>query len=115
MIFAQAREILGDAEPLPDLDPLARLAMALCHAQLMAEYRDESTAIHEMRGHLAWYTRGAPGARRLRNALNTAGSLQSMLALVEEYAAWYRGLAEEQAGVGSADPSAQKPNGHADA
>lgn len=89
-VFAQAARVLADEEPGADPPPEQRLGLALCHAQLMAQYVGEELAVHEMRAHLAWYTRGLPDSKRLRDRTNHAGSLGALLDLFMEYAAHLR-------------------------
>ena len=86
-VFAQAARVLRDEEPGVDPPPEQRLGLALCHAQLMAQYVGEVLAVHEMRGHLAWYTRGLPDSKRLRDRTNHVGSLGALVELFMEYAA----------------------------
>lgn len=84
-VFAQAARVLRDEEPGSDPPPEQRLGLALCHAQLMAQYVGEELAVHEMRAHLAWYTRGLPESKRLRERTNHVGSLRVLAELFTEY------------------------------
>lgn len=98
-IFTQATATLA-GQPVP-ADPPAglRLGMALCQAQMMADLSDERTAMHQMRAHLAWYTRGLPGSARLRRKFGQVQTLRQLRELVEEYVAEW---------VGEAQPSASE-------
>mgnify|MGYP000079200075 FL=1 len=56
--------------------------MMLRHARLQLEYKGEYSGIREMRKHVAWYTKGIPGAARLRekiNAVESLGELENLL------------------------------------
>lgn len=72
-----------------------RVAMALKHFDLLLRYKGEARAVLEMRKHLAWYTRGLPGAARLRERLHAADSAAAVRALA--------------AGIMSAGPREQEP------
>lgn len=86
-IFQQAAAALGEL-PIPDDPPAAsRLGVALCHAQMLALQSDERTAVHEMRGHLAWYTKGLPGSARLRREFNSARTLADLQELMRAFIA----------------------------
>lgn len=82
-IFSEIRAALaGEAYAPPS--PEARAAMAAAHAKLQQAYRGEHGVL-EMRKHLGWYLKGAPGAAKLRARANAAKSLAEIEALLEEY------------------------------
>ncbi len=84
-IFSQAKDVLAGREPSADPAPGTRMGIALCQAQMMALEIDEARAVHKMRAHLAWYTKGLPGGKRLRGAFNTIQSLGDMRGLMHDY------------------------------
>ncbi|MDD4169874.1 MAG: tRNA dihydrouridine synthase DusB [Desulfotomaculaceae bacterium] len=71
-IFKSTLYFLKTGENLPDPSPEERIEMALRHLRLLVEYKGEQVAAREMRKHAAWYTRGLPGAARIRNMINKA-------------------------------------------
>lgn len=66
-------------------DPAGIMGIALCHAQMLALHLGERTAVHQMRGEMAHYSRGLPGAARLRQALQVVGSLAQLTRAIEDY------------------------------
>ena len=73
-------EETGVVPPRPGKEELKE--MMLRHARLQLEYKGEYSGIREMRKHVAWYTKGMPGAARLRekiNAVESLGELENLL------------------------------------
>jgi len=55
-----------------------RLDMAWRHAELLASLIDEEQAVRELRGQLAWYIKGRPGAAEIRGRLGKASTLEEI-------------------------------------
>ncbi len=55
------------------------------HYQMMIDQKGETTAVKEMRKHLAWYIKGMPGATRVRAEIIKLTSASEVMALVDEY------------------------------
>lgn len=77
-IFRQIKAWLAFGTQVPDPTTEERVSLALRHLRMKAKYVGESTAVREMRPHLMWYLRGIPGSGRLREMINTAGSLEEV-------------------------------------
>jgi tRNA-dihydrouridine synthase B len=96
-IFARIAALLAD-EPEPPLPtPKQRIAMALRHAEALAEEKGERTAVCEMRAHVGCYIRGMPGARQIRESANRVCSLAQLRDLLR--AASERTCQDTPAGV----------------
>lgn len=81
-IFAEMKawEEDGKILPRPGKDEVRR--MILRHARLQIDVKGEYPGIREMRKHVAWYTKGLPGAARFRdrvNAVETFEGLENLL------------------------------------
>ena len=77
-IFAQTLALLTDESPeLPS--PKERLRVALRQLELFTALAGEQTALREMRKHLAWYSKGLPGAAQLRDAINRIEEKEAIL------------------------------------
>ena len=63
-----------------------KIAAAMRHGQMQAEYIGESGAAREMRKHLIWYLQGMKGCARIREQLGHIGSLDGMNAILLDYA-----------------------------
>lgn len=85
-IFAQALAVLEGRQAPPDPGLGERLGLILCHAQMLALQFGEHVAVHEMRAHLAWYTRGVPHGAQLRRQCNEVQSLAALEALLRHCA-----------------------------
>lgn len=84
-VFSRTIEYLqtGIIPPEPTLEE--KMAMALRHLELMIKDKGES-ALWEMRKHAAWYTKGMPGAARLREQVNGTRTLQELKKVLGEFA-----------------------------
>jgi nifR3 family TIM-barrel protein len=85
-IFAQARAAL-DGLTVPE-DPTAEERFEIClrHARNALAYEPNlDKAVREFRKHLAWYTKGLPEGRRLRDELFGVRSLEDMQELLSVY------------------------------
>lgn len=77
-IFARVARYLKTGELLPEPTIDERIAMAICHAQMLIDYKGEYTGVREMRRHMSYYLKGVPGASAIRGQLNAAESLLDM-------------------------------------
>lgn len=84
-IFHQAAAALAGRK-IPD-DPAIRgvMAVVLLHAQMLALEVGEQTAIHRIRGHMAYYSHGLPNATHLRREVQSVRSLQELLHTITAY------------------------------
>jgi tRNA-dihydrouridine synthase B len=86
-VFQQTAEALAGREISPDPSPADRLAVALCHAQMLALHQDDEQAAHQMRGQIGFYVRGAPHAGWLRQRCQQVRSLRQLTEVFFEYLA----------------------------
>jgi nifR3 family TIM-barrel protein len=68
-IFSEASALLDGREHQTP-SPRERLATALRHMEMLISLLGENAALRELRKHLAWYTKGLPGAAQVRDAIN---------------------------------------------
>jgi tRNA-dihydrouridine synthase B len=83
-IFAQAMALLSGEELKSPL-PSERLSVALRHMEMFASLAGEQTALREMRKHLAWYSKGIPGAAQLRDAINRIEEKEAILTTLQTF------------------------------
>ena len=69
-------EKTGVVPSRPDKEEV--LKMMLRHARLQLDYKGEYQGIREMRKHVSWYTKGIPGAARLRERINAVESYEEL-------------------------------------
>ncbi len=84
-LFGQAAAALENRPVPADPDAAGIMAIALCHAQMLALHYGERVAMHQMRGGMAHYTRGLPYALHLRRQMHSIRSLQEFKRLICEY------------------------------
>ena len=102
-IFRQVGAALA-GEPAPPAPTVGeRIALAQRHVSLAAADRGARVGVREMRKHLAWYLKGMPMARALRERANRATTEQELLDILEEAAS--AATAEPTAGP-TAEPTA---------
>jgi tRNA-dihydrouridine synthase B len=70
--------------PGPSLSAAERKTLILRHGEEMHR-RDGAAGIISMRKHLAWYSRGIPGASSFRGALVRVDTIESFRAIVERF------------------------------
>ncbi|MFP3905340.1 MAG: tRNA dihydrouridine synthase DusB, partial [Armatimonadota bacterium] len=84
-IFRQTEAALT-GRAIPD-DPSIGgvMAIVLLHGQMLALELGERTAIHRIRGHMAYYSHGLPNATHLRREVQSVHSLQQLRQTVTAY------------------------------
>ncbi len=74
----------GQTPKPPDIREISD--MLLRHIALMAEYKGEYAAVHEMRKHAAWYSTGLPNSSRLRSEINHIESRSRLEECIQSWA-----------------------------
>jgi nifR3 family TIM-barrel protein len=77
-IFWRTAHFLKTGESLPEPTWAERIEVAREHLRLMVERFGEDRGVREMRGQLAWYLKGMPGAGEFRRLATQAASLEEM-------------------------------------
>ncbi len=83
---------LTQGELLPEPDAAEKMRIAVLHMDRLVALKGESTAVREMRKHLAWYLKGLPGAARVKDLIMEGTSRDQMVKLLDDYV---RSLEEE--------------------
>ena len=69
-LFGRINHYLDTGEVLPGPSMAEIKAMILRHGRMLVQFKGEGVAMREMRGHMAWYTKGMPQSATLRNEIN---------------------------------------------
>jgi nifR3 family TIM-barrel protein len=77
-IFKRTAQYLETGELSPEPSRTERANVAREHLRLMVETYGEDRALREMRGQLAWYFKGLPGAAQTRSIITQACSINDM-------------------------------------
>ena len=59
--------------------------MILRHSRMLAQYKGEKPAMRQMRGHVAWYTKGLPNSAAMRNEINQVETMEELKDFLERY------------------------------
>lgn len=84
-IFEKIRYYLETGEKLPKATNEEKLRVIKKHIMLELEYKEEITAIREMRKHIAWYTKNMPNAGEFRNEINKIEDKKILINMIEKY------------------------------
>ncbi len=84
-LFREARHYLLTGEELPPPSPRERLETAFRQLELAVRYKDERTAVNEMKKQLCAYTKGLPGSSEARNRMVHSESFADYKAIFREY------------------------------
>lgn len=77
-IFRRTAHFLARGEDLPEPSREERAEIAREHLRMVIELCGEERGIRELRGQIAWYVKGMPGAAELRRIVSQATSVQDM-------------------------------------
>ena len=82
-IFRRINHYLDTGEVLPGPSIAEIKAMILRHGRMLVQFKGEGVAMREMRGHMAWYTKGMPHSATLRNEINQVETLEGFVELLD--------------------------------
>ena len=84
-IFSQIKEYFntGQIPQKPSIEEVIK--MILKHASLAMEYKDEYTAMSQMRKHIGWYTSGYHESSKLRSKSNHIETYKDLESLLNNY------------------------------
>ncbi|MBP3967203.1 tRNA dihydrouridine synthase DusB [Paenibacillus lignilyticus] len=88
-------QYLQSGELLPDPTPREKLDVAILHMDRLVKLKGESTAVREMRKHLAWYLKGIPGAARVKDVIMEETTRDNMVQILGQYVESLGALSEE--------------------
>lgn len=72
-------------EPAPAPPTVAeKKAMMIRHLRDLTELKGEYAAVREMRKHMGWYMKGAPGSAAFRGKVNQIDDAQTLINVIEE-------------------------------
>lgn len=83
-IFAEALALLRGEEPTIPA-PAERLSTALRHLEILSCLVGEKPALRDMRKHLAWYTKGLPGAAQARDSINRTEEKEEIVRILRNF------------------------------
>ena len=84
-IFSRLNHYLETGELLPGPDGKEIREKILRHSRMLAQYKGEKPAMRQMRGHVAWYTKGLPNSAAMRNEINQVETMEELEDFLERY------------------------------
>ncbi len=94
----------GTLPPDPTIED--KMAIAMLHLDRLIKLKGESTAVKEMRKHMAWYLKGLPGAARVKDVIMETTTRDGMVRTLHDYVASVKERAE--AGEGNDSETASE-------
>ena len=82
-LFGRINHYLDTGEVLPGPSMVEIKPMILRHGRMLVRFKGEGVAMREMRGHMAWYTKGMPHSATLRNEINQVETLEGFVELLD--------------------------------
>lgn len=82
-LFGRINHYLDTGVVLPGPSMAEIKAMILRHGRMLVQFKGEGVAMREMRGHMAWYTKGMPHSATLRNEINQVETLEGFVELLD--------------------------------
>lgn len=82
-LFGRINHYLDTGEVFPGPSMAEIKAMILRHGHMLVRFKGEGVAMREMRGHMAWYTKGMPHSATLRNEINQVETLEGFVELLD--------------------------------
>ena len=82
-LFGRINHYLDTGEVLPGPSMAEIKAMILRHGRMLVQFKGEGVAMREMRGHMAWYTKGMPHSATLRNEINQVETVEGFVELLD--------------------------------
>lgn len=83
-LFRQIEQALRGEEVICPTDS-ERIELSIRHLELCTNYFGESKAVREMRKHIAWYIKGMKNCTDIKNAVNTAQTVQEVYSILNTY------------------------------
>lgn len=64
---------------------IEKVDMCLKHLQYLREFKDEKTAVLEIRSHIAWYLRGMKSSNEIKNKIFLTKNINDIIRILEDY------------------------------
>ena len=84
-LLGRTADLLAGQRPRPEPTVDERIELCLRHARLQVTDKGPTVGIRQMRKHFGWYTKGFPGAARLRSILVTQKRLEDVERIFRDY------------------------------
>ncbi|MDC7234851.1 MAG: tRNA dihydrouridine synthase DusB [Spirochaetales bacterium] len=84
-LFRETKHLLTTGKTLPPPSPREKMETAFRQLELAVHYKDERTAVNEMKKQLCAYTKGLPGSSEARNRMVHSENFETYKEIFKEY------------------------------
>lgn len=84
-LIKEVNKYLEDGTVLPKPSNIEKIEMSLKHLKLLEKYKTEKTAVLEIRNHIAWYLRGVPGGKEIKNKIFKLTDINAIIDVLNDY------------------------------
>ena len=91
-LFKEINSYLENNIILDKPSNIDRIDMCLKHLNNLNFYKSERTAVLEIRNHIAWYLRGVPGGKEIKNKIFNTLSISVIIDILNEYKSYIQSL-----------------------
>ncbi len=84
-LIKEINAYLEDGTIIDKPSNIDRIDMSLKHLNLLRQYRTEKTAVLEIRNHIAWYLRGVPGGKEIKNKIFKLTDFNDIIEVLKKY------------------------------
>ena len=91
-LFKEINSYLEEGIILDKPSYVDRIDMCLKHLNNLNFYRNEKTAVLEIRNHIAWYLRGVPGGKEIKNKIFNTLNIFDIIDILNEYKSYIQSL-----------------------
>ncbi|HOO55876.1 MAG TPA: tRNA dihydrouridine synthase DusB [bacterium] len=84
-IISRAIKLIGNLDPGPPPGDIERIDIALKHLRLNIEIEGPERGVRTIRGHIAWYLKGLPGASAVRAEINQTENPEDVALILKNY------------------------------
>ena len=91
-IFKEINSYLEEDAVIDKPNYIDKIDMCLNHLNNLKIYKSERTAVLEIRNHIAWYLRGVPGGKEIKNKIFNTLSISVIIDILNEYKSYIQSL-----------------------
>ena len=84
-LIKEVNKYLEDGTVLSKPSNIEKIEMSLKHLKLLEKYKTEKTAVLEIRNHIAWYLRGVPGGKEIKNKIFKLTDINAIIDVLNDY------------------------------
>ena len=84
-LIKETINLLDGKESEQKITPIEKIKMALKHLSYLKEIKSDKQSVLEMRGHIAWYLKGLPHSKEIKDAICKKDNSKEVIDLLNNY------------------------------